>query len=375
MRQPVKIRFYHIGKPVRSGLTLVEMAVAVTVMAIVVAAVLPVLAGVRNSADTRWAVSEMIQNARVANEHLSRHLGGAKRITDVSPGSETNGYIEFEAAGGEIRRYEVSSEGGIEFGAPGSLCELAGPVASLIFACYDVNDLARPVAVADRIRFVSWELTLRSTGPLTANRTFTGAAYLRANGNTLWDLASASYDFATRQEGVEAFAYAGEGKPQVPTTPNTPSGALTSPEYDTIEADDGDSYTTTTLSQANFSRMRFVFRIDQDRDRVVRIAGTWNGRGINLHEARMDGASLYIWNYRSGVYQLLAASEDTEAEVVVAGSVQESAADGIGGPGGDAVTLLLVLNDKITGQNGNQLSTDYVGLEITERVERGQVLP
>lgn len=358
-----------------SGVTVVELVTAVAVMAIVMAGVLPVLAGIRNSADTRWALSEMTQNARILNEHLSCHLAEAKRITSISPCSEANGYIEFEAANGAAQRYEVGFEGRIRFGSPGSLCELAGPVTSLTFTGYDVNDLVNPAEIAGRIRFVTWEATFQSSGRLAENRTVTGAVYLRANGNILWDIASASYDFANRQQGVEAFAYAGEGKPQVPDTPDAPPGALTSVEYDSLEFDDGDCHIFTAQSQASFGRVRFVFRIDEDRPHVVRIVATWNGRGINVHEARADGASLYIWNYRSGTYELLVVSEDTELEVTLAGSVEQSAVDYIGGPQEDAIMLLVVFNDKNTGQRGNQLLTDYVKVDVTTQIERGTVLP
>ena len=61
----------------RRGTTIVELTVAVAIIATVFAAVMPLFAGIRNSAETRWANLEMIQNARVLNEQLCRYLAGA----------------------------------------------------------------------------------------------------------------------------------------------------------------------------------------------------------------------------------------------------------------------------------------------------------
>jgi type II secretory pathway pseudopilin PulG len=172
-------------KRTRLGMTVLELVIAMAVMTLVLGAVLPLFAGIRNGSDTRWAHSEMIQNARVLNDHLSRHLAAGKRIVSVSQDSETDGYIELEAADGTLYRYGVGADDTIEFGPVGDLSALAGPVSSLRFVCYDANDLTSPTDVVGSIRLVTWEVIFRSSGRLTQDKRVTGACYLRANGNVI----------------------------------------------------------------------------------------------------------------------------------------------------------------------------------------------
>lgn len=165
-----------------------EMTVAVAVVAIVFATLMPLFAGVRNSAESRWAGLEMVQNARVLNEQLSRHLAQAKRIVTVSGSSETNGSIELEAANGVVLRYEIGASGYVRFGPLGDLSDLAGPVTSLRFVCYDTNDLESPTEIPAYIRLVTWEASLQSSAGLMQGRTIAGASFLRANACVLSDV-------------------------------------------------------------------------------------------------------------------------------------------------------------------------------------------
>lgn len=165
----------------RHGTTLVELMVAVAIMATVFVAVVPLFAGVRNSADTRWANLEMIQNARVLNEQLCRSLAGARRVVAVAAGTSDAGYIEFEAADGTVYRCALGAGGYIEFGPVDNPGELVGPVEYLRFACYSGNDLSRLAQTPEEIRLVTWETRLRSAGRLAQDRTISGACYLRVD--------------------------------------------------------------------------------------------------------------------------------------------------------------------------------------------------
>jgi prepilin-type N-terminal cleavage/methylation domain-containing protein len=166
----------------RRGTTLVELVVAMALLGIVLGAIVPVFAGIRNGSDTQQACTEMLQNARVLNEHLLRHLAQARRIVGFSSPAETGGYIEFEAADGTIGRYGVNQAGYVEFGPPGAGAELAGPVSCLRFVCYDANDLSRPIETAGTIHFVTWEAVLKSPGRLAQDGAVKGACCLRAKG-------------------------------------------------------------------------------------------------------------------------------------------------------------------------------------------------
>jgi len=163
------------------GTTLVELTVATAIMATVFAAIMPLFAGIRNSADARWASLEIVQNARVLNEHLCRSLAEARRIVAVGASTAAAGYLEFEAEDGAVYRCAVGSRGYIEFGPVGKLHELAGPVEYLRFACYSDTDFDRPLQAPDDVRFVSWEARFKSRGRLTHDKTVTGACCLRVN--------------------------------------------------------------------------------------------------------------------------------------------------------------------------------------------------
>jgi len=222
---------------------------------------------------------------------------------------------------------------------------------------------------------VTWEVTLRSAGRLTRDRTGSGACYLRANGNVLQEGTVAAYDFATRQQGVEAAAFADQSKSQVPGDADTPAQELSVGEYDALELEDADSYSLAVSSNSNYARVRLAFLIDEDEADVTGIAATWKGRGVNGHHARLDGASLYLWNYGIASYELLAASPSTELKITLNGSRDSVLVDYIGGVSENTIVLLVVSNDKMTGHKPNQLFTDYVKVDVTALVDGDLLMP
>jgi type II secretory pathway pseudopilin PulG len=178
----------------RHGTTLIELAVATAIMTTVFAMLMPLFVGIRNSADARWANLEMIQNARVLNEHLGRHLAQARKLVAVRASTDDDGYVEFEAEDGRIYRCGVGARGCIEFGLVGESQErgmtnrgssgwgvLTGPVEYLRFACYDGADFSKPVPTPDRVQLVTWEARLKGMGRLTQGKAVTGACCLRVH--------------------------------------------------------------------------------------------------------------------------------------------------------------------------------------------------
>jgi hypothetical protein len=353
--------------------TIVEMTVAMAILAVVFATIMPVFAAVRNHADTAGANSEMVQNARVLNEQLYRHLAGARRIIAMSGSTASDGYVEFEAGGGAVQRCQRGSSGWVEFGAPSNLSELAGPVQSLKFVCYDGNDPAVRTDVPGHVRLVTWEARLASAGTLAGDKTIHGACYLRISPDVGGKVVNAPYDFSPGHRDVDCFAFAGEDKPVVPRSSDIPSSPLDTGQYDAIEVQDGVFHEIIASDESDYLETRFVFQIKENRGDVTRIAATWRGKGVNEHKSRTDGASLYLWNYALAGYELLEASADTEAEVTLSGFRTDAPMSYIGGANDNTVVLLAVSNDKKTGQKSNALSTDYVRLDIT--AEFTAVLP
>lgn len=164
-----------------AGLTLVETVIALAIMMIVVAAVLPQLRVINNSWDSNLNASETLQNGRVLIEHLRRDLSKAGRITAVSEPYESNGYIEFQDNDGNTMRYDIAANNYVAFGPVGSESDLAGPVSRLQFTCYDAFDLDTATTDVNTIRCVKVETTLTSATSMRQDLTFSGQVYLRTN--------------------------------------------------------------------------------------------------------------------------------------------------------------------------------------------------
>jgi len=170
-----------------AGVTLVEMIIAVAIIVIVFTAITPLFRGILNSWDSKAGAAETVQNGRVLIDHLKYNLSKAVQITAVSDSNVTTGYIEFEDNDGNTLRYDVASSY-VEFGVVGDLNDLAGPVSTLQFTCYDACDFNTAITDGNDIRFVQVQTTLTNSAPLGADRTFTTSVYLRTN----WETGSGS---------------------------------------------------------------------------------------------------------------------------------------------------------------------------------------
>ncbi len=161
-----------------------ELVIAMAMIGIIFAAILPQFTLIRNSWDVKQGTAEALQNGRVLMDHINRNLSKAVRITAVSESSDIDGYIEFEDNDGNNLRYDKAGNNYVEYGAVGALSDLAGPVSSLTFTCYDACDLDNPLSpVTDTndVRVVKVDATFTNSGSLGQNKTFTTWVYLRVN--------------------------------------------------------------------------------------------------------------------------------------------------------------------------------------------------
>lgn len=168
------------------ALTILEVVIALAIITIIFAAVLPQFRAIKNGWDSRRASAELLQNGRILIDHISRNLAKAVKINDVSESTETNGFIEFQDNDGNNWRYDINSTTSyVEFGLVGALSDLAGPVNDLQFTCYDACDLdtALDITTADMndIRYVEVQTTLINSLSSGRDIIFTAAAYLRTN--------------------------------------------------------------------------------------------------------------------------------------------------------------------------------------------------
>ncbi|UCC22127.1 MAG: prepilin-type N-terminal cleavage/methylation domain-containing protein, partial [Planctomycetota bacterium] len=185
-----------------SGMTLVEMLVAVAILVVVFAVIVPQIRAIQNSWGSKREMVEAIQNGRVLMDHIVFNLTQANRIRQVSDPAETDGYIEFEDHHGGVMRYEIGMDGFIEYGPLDNLSELAGPVSELQFTCYDACDLDTPITDVSRIRSVMVRSTFTNSAGLGRDQTFVGEAYLRTNsiagsgtGLTVTELEGSEFEF------------------------------------------------------------------------------------------------------------------------------------------------------------------------------------
>jgi type II secretory pathway pseudopilin PulG len=168
------------------ALTILEIIIALAIIGIIFAAVLLQFRAIHNGWDSRQAGTEVLQNGRVLIGHINRNLAKAVKINAVSDYSETDGFIEFLGNDGNDRRYDINSVSNyVEFGLIGNLSDLAGPVNSLTFTCYDACDLDTPLDIAtadvNDIRFVNVQTTLPNPAALGKDKTFVASTYLRTN--------------------------------------------------------------------------------------------------------------------------------------------------------------------------------------------------
>jgi hypothetical protein len=168
------------------------MIIALAIIAVVFAAMLPQFNNIRNSWDSKRANAEIIQNGRVLTEFLKRYLAKAVQITDVSDPSENDGYIEFIGADEVTYRCDIDENDYIEFGPVGSLAELAGPVDRLQFSCYTLSDLDNTTTVLTSVRFVKVETTFtnpeQGQGGMGQSKDFMTQVYIQTNWNDIASL-------------------------------------------------------------------------------------------------------------------------------------------------------------------------------------------
>jgi type II secretory pathway pseudopilin PulG len=173
-----KIRFYR-------AMTLLELVLSMVMITIIFAAILPEFSAISHNWDSKQGSAEALQNGRVLMDHISRNLSRAKRITSVSASTVTNGYIQFVDYNDFNDRYDVAaSDKYVEYGVVGSLSDLAGPVNSFKFTCYDANiTLLSSVTDTNLIRLLKVDATIDNSASNGQDKAFTTWVYLRTGAN------------------------------------------------------------------------------------------------------------------------------------------------------------------------------------------------
>lgn len=181
---------YSKNRKTENGFTILEMTIAFAIMGIIFSVMAAQLAPIRKSWQTSKGDNEIIQNARVLADHIERSLSQAVQISAVSSSSSDNGYIEFTDGGSNTLRYELDGDGYVRYGQAGNTARLAGPVSSLNFECYSLEDLDDPITDPNSIRYVKTNVNFINQSENGRDRQFTSSVFVRANKQTVSSVAS-----------------------------------------------------------------------------------------------------------------------------------------------------------------------------------------
>jgi prepilin-type N-terminal cleavage/methylation domain-containing protein len=167
------------------GLTLLEMIIAMAIMAAIFAVTVPQLRAIQNDWDIKAGSAEALQNGRILMDHVQHSLASATRITAVSGPAETAGFIQFLDDTGGIFRYALTgtSPKYVQYGPVGQAANLAGPVTKFQISCYDANNIdtpLNPVTNPNLVRFVDIEVTFPNSAAMGQDLTLTASAFLRS---------------------------------------------------------------------------------------------------------------------------------------------------------------------------------------------------
>ena len=130
-----------------SGMTFLELLLAVVVLAMVLISIPTSFRTSTQIWDRGDRHAEVLQNALIGMEEITRELRQAKGITSYS----SNSYIEFEDKDELTGRFELS-DSHLETGDGVDADVLSGPIDSLTFTLYDEH--GNPVTIDDEIRAV-----------------------------------------------------------------------------------------------------------------------------------------------------------------------------------------------------------------------------
>jgi type II secretory pathway pseudopilin PulG len=161
-------------------MTVVELVVAVSLMAVVAAVMAPLLHAVQSSWAAEQQDSECLANARAYIQHFQQHVSQASHVTTVSDRLTVEGHLQFVTWDGVEARYEIDADDNIQFGPLGAPTDLAGPADMLRFTCYDASDFGTPITDGSLIRLVKVEVTLHSPTDPGRSHTLSTSVYIRA---------------------------------------------------------------------------------------------------------------------------------------------------------------------------------------------------
>ncbi len=183
-----------------------------------------------------------------------------------------------------------------------------------------------------------------------------------------------TYNFS-HNASIDRWAYRYQSGNNPPSDNSTPSTLFTSSQYATIAANDG-IMQEDFADNRRYASHRFVFQIKENLSEIERIEILWNGIGSNEGWiSGYDGATLYVWNYSSGSYEMLA-STSAGYEVNLAATIYNVShfIDG-------SNSLIILVEQNMYSRRlwggfflvRSHLATDYICVNVTLAASDGMI--
>lgn len=161
------------------GMTLTEMVMAMALLAVFFAVLMPQFRILHRSWGLREASALALQNGRVLLDHMQCHLAAAREIAAAGDSDEPLGFLEFRDANGNTLRYEVGADNWVCFGPAGSLSPLAGPVSRFQIAGFAADDLDTPATDPATMRLLRVEAAFPDAQGIAREQTLSASVFLR----------------------------------------------------------------------------------------------------------------------------------------------------------------------------------------------------
>ena len=178
----------------------------------------------------------------------------------------------------------------------------------------------------------------------------------------LYGVVVTTYDFKTGA-GIDKWAYRYQHNTKPPATNDVPNMEFKRRHYRLISRDDRIMKIDFTRSNDYYAIHRFKFNIAEPEGSITKLDILWDGAGYMRWGTR--GATLYIWNFETGMYEQL--DRDTATFLTLEGTISDNIEDYMDDDGSAII---------IAEQNSaqwrfwrwtfrSQLGTDYVKVDVT----------
>lgn len=161
-----------------SGMTLIEVLVVTSLLALVVGALMPVLTAGEQTWRHAHRRTEMVQNARIGMDHLMDRLRAVQTFSVIS--STNIGFTYFYGDGISTLAAEYQLNGNElewRYDAPSPFRSLAGPFRSMSVTCFDAAGAVIACTSVASVRSVQVSLVAMDPTGEVADMTVTARAF------------------------------------------------------------------------------------------------------------------------------------------------------------------------------------------------------